>query len=174
MRQSIQTITNPQIEPPLTNPSSRGDHFTFYPCIPSILYSAHSLNLPLALASRTSAPDQAQKLLKLLHVPTPKSADPRDAEAATTAPVQAWNFFKYKEIYPGDKRTHMRKLHEASGVAYEDMVFFDDEQRNGNVRELGVHFWLVPDGVTDDEVDRAVGAWRKEREGRGGQEGSSG
>ena len=87
MRQSIQTITNPQIEPPLTNPSSRGDHFTFYPCIPSILYSAHSLNLPLALASRTSAPDQAQKLLKLLHVPTPKSADPRDAEAATTAPV---------------------------------------------------------------------------------------
>lgn len=117
----------------------------------------------MALASRTSAPHLAQQMLKLLHVPTPAAANPRNAEASTKAPVEAFSFFKFKEIYPGDKRTHMRKLNEASGVAYEDMLFFDDEQRNSNVRSLGVHFWLVPDGVTNSEIDKAVTAWRKER-----------
>ena len=49
-------------------------------------------------------------------------------------------------------------------VAFEDMVFFDDEARNRNVEvELGVTFVLVRDGVTREEVDRGVGAWRRRR-----------
>lgn len=59
----------------------------------------------------------------------------------------------------------MKKLHEASGVAYEDMLFFDDEDRNANVQSLGVHFWLVHDGVTISEVDNAVAAWRRRKTG---------
>lgn len=38
--------------------------------------------------------------------------------------------FDFMEIYPGSKMTHFRKIREASGVEYEDMVFFDDEHRN--------------------------------------------
>lgn len=42
------------------------------------------------------------------------------------------------------------------------MLFFDDEARNRNVEtELGVTFCLVRDGMTRDEVDRGVWAWRK-------------
>ena len=41
-------------------------------------------------------------------------------------------------------------------------MFFDDEARNRNVEtELGVTFCLVRDGMTREEVDRGVWAWRK-------------
>ncbi|KAH0533477.1 hypothetical protein GP486_009005, partial [Trichoglossum hirsutum] len=44
------------------------------------------------------------------------------------------------------------------------MLFFDDEARNRNVEtELGVMMYLVRDGVTNDEVDRAVREWRAKR-----------
>lgn len=69
------------------------------------------------------------------------------------------------EIYPGDKRTHFRKLHQVTQVPYEEMLFFDDEARNKNVEELGVVMQLVRDGVTRGEVDRGVQAWRR-RNGR--------
>ena len=54
-------------------------------------------------------------------------------------------------------------------MAYEDMLFFDDEVRNRNVEALGVCMWLVRDGVSTEEVDRGVGEWRKRR--RRGNEG---
>jgi magnesium-dependent phosphatase 1 len=54
----------------------------------------------------------------------------------------------------------MVKLQKASGVAFADMLFFDDENRNRNVENLGVTFWLVGDGVTKDEVDAGVRHWR--------------
>lgn len=42
------------------------------------------------------------------------------------------------------------------------MLFFDDEARNRNVEtELGVTFYLVRDGMTRDEIDKGVLAWRK-------------
>lgn len=143
-----------------------GDSFGFYPDIPSILYSAHSRSLPLALASRTHAPDLAAKMLKLLHVPTPAAASTTDQTATNSsaaAPVEAGKFFKYKEIFPGDKKTHMRNLKSSSGVDFEDMLFFDDETRNRNVESLGVTFWLVRDGVSTQEVDNGVREWRKRR-----------
>ena len=34
--------------------------------------------------------------------------------------------YRLKEIYPGEKTQHFRSLHEKSGLAYEDMLFFDD------------------------------------------------
>lgn len=73
------------------------------------------------------------------------------------------------EIYPGDKRTHFRKLHQVTHIPYEEMLFFDDEARNKNVEELGVVMQLVRDGVTRGEVDRGVQAWRR-RNGRGEKE----
>lgn len=50
------------------------------------------------------------------------------------------------------------------GIAFEDMLFFDDESRNRDVeRELGVTFYLVRDGVTRAEIDAGVWEWRKRR-----------
>jgi magnesium-dependent phosphatase 1 len=47
------------------------------------------------------------------------------------------------EIYPGNKITHFNKLQKATGLRYEEMLFFDDESRNKNVETLGVHMHLV-------------------------------
>lgn len=59
----------------------------------------------------------------------------------------------------------MDEISKKLGVGYEEMVFFDDEERNGNVeRKRGVCFWLVGgEGVTAQEVDGGVGRWRERR-----------
>lgn len=70
------------------------------------------------------------------------------------------------QIFPGDKKTHFARIQKQSGgVAYDEMLFFDDERRNRNVEGLGVVFWEVPSGVTRAEVDRGVREWRR-RKGR--------
>ncbi|MCJ1402262.1 hypothetical protein MMC11_005482 [Xylographa trunciseda] len=172
------------------------ESFAFYPAVPPILHAAHGLSLPLALASRTSAPDLAVSLLKTLHVPVPAPALPpptlnsnppnplhaprtpstsslpklrrHPSAPALAPPRRAWDFFAHSAIFPGDKRTHMAKLQRASGVAYAEMLFFDDEGRNRNVESLGVCFWLVRDGVTREEVDSGVREWRRRRGVKGG------
>lgn len=60
------------------------------------------------------------------------------------------------QIFPGDKKQHFSKINKASGVAYEEMLFFDDEVRNKNVEGLGVVMWLVRDGVSREEVDKGL------------------
>lgn len=80
-----------------------------------------------------------------------------------TSPKRALDVFDYMQIFPGDKKRHFEKLQKQSGVAFEDMLFFDDESRNRNVEQLGVTMWLVRDGVTKAEVDNGVRAWRKKR-----------
>ena len=61
---------------------------------------------------------------------------------------------------PGDKKQHFQKLHEASGIAYRDMIFFDDARdgRYGNcvpVSYLGVLCVHCPRGLHD------VGIWEQ-------------
>ncbi|KAL4881933.1 magnesium dependent phosphatase [Aspergillus karnatakaensis] len=137
------------------------ESFTFYPPVPSILQSCSSLSIPLAIASRTSAPDLARDMLKTLHI-IPAFSDNPTATKSRTKTTRALDYFDYIQIFPATKTQHFAKIHAASGVAYEDMLFFDDEARNRNVEtELGVAFCLVRDGVTKEEVDRGVWAWRR-------------
>ncbi|MCJ1284420.1 hypothetical protein MMC26_003752 [Xylographa opegraphella] len=167
------------------------ESFAFYPAVSPLLHAAHTLSLPLALASRTSAPELAVTLLKTLHIPAPPPSlsasnpptppttstfpklrrAPSSTPAAPPPPKRAYDFFAHSAIFPGDKRTHMARLQRASGVAYVDMLFFDDEGRNRNVEALGVCFWLVEEGVTTEEVDRGVREWRRRRGGKSGEEG---
>ena len=70
------------------------------------------------------------------------------------------DYFDHLEIYPGSKITHFVKLQKATGLRYEDMLFFDDESRNRNVESLGVHMHLVKDGVSRAEIDSGIKAWR--------------
>jgi len=55
-----------------------------------------------------------------------------------------------QEIYPGNKTTHFRRIRDASGIAYQDMLFFDNEMRNcRDVSKLGVTCVYTPDGMTE-------------------------
>ena len=167
-----------------------GESFSFYSDVPSILASAKERGITMSLASRTHAPDLAADMLRGLHVPSSTSTSASHAAASNSnsnsngnsksqsqsqshsKPRRAIDFFTHCQIYPGSKTTHFRRIQAATTkhggggatVAFEDMLFFDDEGRNRNVEtELGVTFWLVRDGVTSDEVDAGVWEWRKRR-----------
>lgn len=100
-------------------------------------------------------------MLSLLRVSTGSGSEETKGGAGGGSTEKAISFFDYLQIFPGSKTTHFAKIHEASGIEYEDMLFFDDEARNRNVETLGVVMLLVRDGVTRDEVDRGVELWRK-------------
>jgi magnesium-dependent phosphatase 1 len=144
-----------------------GESFSFYDDVPGILASAKERNIRMSLASRTHAPDLAKEMLRGLHVPS--LTESSSSSSKDSSPIRALDFFTHMQIYPGSKTTHFRRLHEqlrkaGTAVDYDDMLFFDDETRNRNVEtELGVMFWLVRDGVTRNEVDKAVKEWRKRR-----------
>lgn len=143
----------------LTGNDRWGESYAFYPAVSSIIHACKTRSIPLALASRTCAPDLARDLLKALHI-IPTFTD--NPAANKTRTVRALEYFDYVQIFPATKTQHFARIHQASGVAYEDMLFFDDEARNRNVEtELGVTFTLVRDGMTREEVDRGVWAWRK-------------
>ncbi|OJJ02659.1 hypothetical protein ASPVEDRAFT_133003 [Aspergillus versicolor CBS 583.65] len=135
------------------------ESFAFYPAVSSIISSCKSRSIPLALASRTYTPDLARDMLKALHIIPNFSDNPSTNKSKTT---RALDYFEYIQIFPATKTQHFARIHQASGIAYEDMLFFDDEARNRNVEtELGVTFLLVRDGMTREEVDKGVWAWRK-------------
>ena len=158
-----------------------GQSYTLYEEVPSILYEAKRRDILLGLASRTHTPELANQSLRALNVPVPEhyldKSEGGTAEATKEQPQKAISFFTFREIYPGAKTRHFKQIQAATkslakkqggtpkdGIAYEDMLFFDDESRNRDVeRELGVTFYLVRDGVTRSEVDAGIWAWRKRR-----------
>ncbi len=118
--------------------------------MPSILSDLQSSGIIVGAASRTSAPDLGREMLRLLHV--------SDAEGKKRKAIE---FFDHLEIYPGSKITHFNKLQKATGLRFEDMLFFDDEARNRNVEGLGVTMYLVRDGVSRQELEKGIRDWRK-------------
>ncbi|XP_055521426.1 magnesium-dependent phosphatase 1 isoform X1 [Leucoraja erinacea] len=59
-----------------------------------------------------------------------------------------------REIYTGSKVTHFRRLKDGTGLQYNQMIFFDDEERNIlEVGKLGVLSVLVPRGMTVKLLD---------------------
>jgi magnesium-dependent phosphatase 1 len=101
----------------------------------------------VAAASRTTTPEIARDMLKLLHVPTKPVTPPLPpagpvtdlaAAAAAAGPAgaaaaratrRALDAFDYLQMYPGSKVAHMERLAEASGLPFDEMLFFDDESR---------------------------------------------
>lgn len=143
-----------------------GEPFSFYPDTPAILHAARERNIPMSLASRTSAPELARDMLRGLVIPNPAGSQ---AEKKNEKEIKAESYFIHPQIFPGSKTKHFQRIQAAlqkSGkeVAFADMLFFDDEARNRNVEsELGVTFCLVRDGVTKDAIDSGVNEWRRRR-----------
>lgn len=160
-----------------------GESFAFYPNCPAILAVLKANpNITVAAASRTHAPELAREMLRTLQIPPlpPNSLQPIPAASSSTVakakgkvdknfkdkeskPRKAIDFFDNLEIYPGSKIKHFERLHKATGIAYENMLFFDDEKRNKEVERLGVTMWWVPDGVNTKTFDNGMREWRKRR-----------
>lgn len=135
-----------------------GDGFGFYREVGSVLDAIKQKKIFIGAASRTDRPDLATQMLRLLRIPTATEAD---GDEKGKKGKKAIEFFNQLEIYPGSKKTHMRKLHDATGILYSEMLFFDDESRNRDTESLGVTMQLVRDGVTRHELDLGVESWRK-------------
>lgn len=136
----------------------RGEDFAFYADVPSILLALPALDVRLAVASRTTADQLAKELLKMIRL-VPEGAD----EKAVGKRI-AWDVFDAGlEMYNQSKKRHFRAIQARTGIAFEDMLFFDDEVRNFETEELGVTMQLVRDGVTWGEFEKGVAEWRKRR-----------
>ncbi|OAA57580.1 HAD-like domain protein [Niveomyces insectorum RCEF 264] len=159
-------------EPQLATAVDRfGETFSFYTDVPDILHALPAAGGRLGVASRTSAPELARDMLRILQVPAPVVATTSASSTASSSgrkdkerTRKALDVFDAGlEVYPTTKTKHMEALHQRTGIPYEDFLFFDDESRNRNVETLGVTMFLVRDGVDWDEVERGVRAWRKRR-----------
>ncbi|KAL4400992.1 acid phosphatase [Malassezia pachydermatis] len=135
-----------------------GQRLSFYADVPSILFDLRRAGVPIAAASRTSAPRIARQALQGLWI-----VDSAVGEAAQ--PVPAHDLFVHQEIYPGSKVSHFRRIADATGVEFADMLFFDDEHRNAEVQsKLGVHFVEVgTQGLDRATFQRGLEAWQKKR-----------
>jgi magnesium-dependent phosphatase 1 len=120
----------------------------------------HQKSIKIAAASRSTTPELAREMLKLLRLTT-KPILEQNAKSSNAATVKAIEYFDEVQIYPESKISHFEQIEDATKISYEEMLFFDDESRNREVEQLGVVMWLVKDGVCNDEIDKAVLSWRK-------------
>ncbi|HOK50762.1 MAG: magnesium-dependent phosphatase-1 [Bacteroidales bacterium] len=99
-----------------------------YPDVWEIIHLLKRHGRKIAVASRTEQPAWARQILDLMD-------------------LRQW--FDYEEIFPDRKIYHLQNIHRQSGIPFNQMVFFDDEQRNIiDVTTLGVTSEWVQNGIT--------------------------
>ncbi|XP_054160288.1 magnesium-dependent phosphatase 1-like [Oppia nitens] len=106
--------------------------------VPDIMRRLTADGIQIGVASRTEYPLGAHTLIDLF---------------------QLDQFVNYRQIYPGRKLKHFERLKTDSGADYQQMMFFDDEQRNiADIGPLGVTAILVDrqTGVTLEIVNEAI------------------
>jgi magnesium-dependent phosphatase 1 len=113
-----------------------GQKVKFYEEVPKVLEELKGEGYLIGIASRTGEVRGAESLLNLF----------------------GWNaFIDCKQIYPGCKLKHFKTIKQTLDVEYDEMIFFDDEQRNiTDLKTVGVLSILVKNGVTRKVVQDAL------------------
>lgn len=115
-----------------------------YPEVKDILVELKDSGIELGVASRTPEIKGARRLIETL----------------------GWDkYIPFKEIYPGCKTTHFENLCKHTNIPLNEMLFFDDEERNiKDLTAIGVVSVLVDDrGVTRKTVREGLLKYEKER-----------
>jgi len=115
------------------------------------------------VASKTDEPDWAHFCLDHLVIGGDQTVDDDDEYKDTTKrpPIVLGSCFQRQgkslvEISYGTKTHHFHRLHQKTGIPYEEMTFFDNEY--GNIRDvskLGVHCFYTPDGMMVEDWEKA-------------------
>ncbi|CAN1332558.1 Magnesium-dependent phosphatase 1 [Linum perenne] len=114
---------------PCSECRSKREMPSLYPHAKGILYALKDNGIDLAIASRSPTPDIATTFLDKLNINS---------------------MFPTQEIFSSwtHKTEHFQKIHSRTGVPFNSMLFFDDEDRNINtVSKMGVTSILVGNGV---------------------------
>jgi len=105
-----------------------GRWIRLYPATIRVLEDLTSKDKIIVAASRTHQPAWANELLSIFDID---------------------KYFAHKEIYAGSKISHLKNIHEIFNEPYDQIVFFDDEQRNiSDVAKLGVTCIEVNNGIS--------------------------
>lgn len=111
-----------------------GNWIRLYSDVKKILEELKKQNKIIVAASRTYEPEWAKELLQQLEIDSA---------------------FDLKEIYPGSKIQHFKRIQSHFQIPYSEMVFFDDEHRNiEEIAKLGVKSVFVADGITFQMVQK--------------------
>ncbi|KAM0274267.1 hypothetical protein ACHAQH_008026 [Verticillium albo-atrum] len=163
----IDTHVSPPLKPDSSHTTAtdrHGDTYTFYPDVPAILAALPRAGVRTAVASRTHAPELARDLLRMLHVSPVPPGEEADGSKKKDRPKKAVDFFEGGlEMYPSSKVRHFEAIRKRTGVAFEEMLFFDDESRNRDTETLGVTMYLVREGTGWGEIEKGITEWRKRR-----------
>ncbi|CAM9245912.1 unnamed protein product [Choristocarpus tenellus] len=133
------------------------DRVTLFPGAVVALRDLHTqerfANTKVAVASATSHKSRALECLRLLEV---------------SPGIKVDEVVRYREIYPSHKSRHFNRLHEESGVAFHDMLFFDDCNWGDNCRDVewacpGVTTVKTPNGLTLQEWKEGLSKFAESR-----------
>ncbi|KAI9338174.1 magnesium-dependent phosphatase-1 [Obelidium mucronatum] len=120
------------------------------PIMQLLMHDPQFAHSELAISSCTDEPSWAQECLRLMEVEPGVSVKSR---------------FRYEQISKTSKRNHFIALQKQTGLAFKEMIFFDNERgRVNEVRPLGVTAVYCPDGLTMDVWNKGIAEWKNNQE----------
>lgn len=117
-------------------------------------------SVKIAVASSTTEPAYAKRCLEELPL------DPSGAREEMVA-----DLVDYRQIYPGSKgRQHFPALQKESGIAYDQMLFFDDCTYGDNCGDVarscvGTSCVRTPRGLTQELFEVGLAGWAEGKRG---------
>jgi len=131
--------------------------------VPQIIAALVDANIPIAYASRNPSAHHIESLLRLIAI-CPKTK-PHIKTLWDALPSREFFHAYSSSGYGRGKMRHFMAIQDASGIAFNDMVFFDDLPENvAHAHTIGVTSIIVGRrGLTWDAMARGIDSWRQKK-----------
>jgi magnesium-dependent phosphatase 1 len=128
--------------------------------VPAIVGALVDAGIPIAIASRNPSAGPVSELLKAIRISPTTKPEVTNLWAALPSPLY---FHAYSSGgYGKGKDRHFATLHELTGIAYKDMLFFDDFTENTRAATaMGITSVLMGKrGLTVEAFEAGLAKWR--------------